>query len=221
MNNSPDVQTPILIRKYKPDDRQEVRRIVYETSFLEKAELFFREKEILADSLTLYFTDYEPESSFVACSDGKVVGYLIGVKDTRRMNSTLLSKVYPKIFLKALKHGIFFKKEHRGFFYNFFKALLAGEFSVPSFDKEFPAAFHINIDKQFRGRGLGEKLINSFLEYLKENGITAVHLSTMSEESKEFFIKMKFKVLHQSSRTYLRYRLGHDFLVYTLGRKID
>ena len=56
-----------LIRPYQKEDRPSVRRISCETAFLD-ADLhdFFSDEEILADALTLYFTDYEPESCFVA-----------------------------------------------------------------------------------------------------------------------------------------------------------
>lgn len=57
----------VSIRKYKAQDRQAIRDICYDTAFLgESASVFFDAKEILADFVTLYFTDYEPESCFVS-----------------------------------------------------------------------------------------------------------------------------------------------------------
>ena len=74
-----------IIRQFKPEDRGSVRDISWETAFLgEPADAFFSGKEILADFLTQYFTDYEPGSCFVAVSANRVVGYLIGSTDCRK-----------------------------------------------------------------------------------------------------------------------------------------
>ena len=55
------------IRAYKAGDRRKVREISYDTAFMgESPEDFFDEEEIPADEVTLYYTDYEPESVFVA-----------------------------------------------------------------------------------------------------------------------------------------------------------
>ena len=72
----------IVIRKFNSKDRNGIRGISCDTAFLGKPRTdFFDDDEILADALTLYFTDYEPGSCFVAVYGEKVVGYLVGAKD--------------------------------------------------------------------------------------------------------------------------------------------
>ena len=62
-----------LIRKYKKEDKKSVRRIACDTAFMgEPCEKFFNGRDFLADILILYFTDYEPESCFVAELNDKV-----------------------------------------------------------------------------------------------------------------------------------------------------
>lgn len=41
---------------------------------------FFLGGEILADLLMKYYTDYEPESIFIAKTDNRMTGYLLGCK---------------------------------------------------------------------------------------------------------------------------------------------
>ncbi|MCR4337661.1 MAG: GNAT family N-acetyltransferase, partial [Candidatus Omnitrophica bacterium] len=75
----------VHIRQYQPSDRAAVRRINYETAFLGYAPKLFDSPELVADGLTLYFTDWEPESCFVIEDQGRVVGYVMGTKDVRKM----------------------------------------------------------------------------------------------------------------------------------------
>ena len=69
----------ISVRPYAPRDRAVVRRLCCETGFLGKPiDPIFEDRELFADYLTAYYTDIEPESSFVLEQDGVVKGYLLG-----------------------------------------------------------------------------------------------------------------------------------------------
>ena len=51
------------IRKYREKDRKAIRDISVKTSFLgNPIEFFVNDKELIADVLTRFYTDYEPES---------------------------------------------------------------------------------------------------------------------------------------------------------------
>ncbi len=53
----------ILDRVIKENNLKKVRKISWDTALLgESGSIFFDNEEILSDVLTLYFTDYEPES---------------------------------------------------------------------------------------------------------------------------------------------------------------
>ncbi len=84
-----------VIRPYQGKDREAIRKIAFDTAFMgEPAEVFFTDQEVLADILTDYFTDHEPESLFVAESGGAIVGYLLGAKDSARVS---------RIFIKIIR----------------------------------------------------------------------------------------------------------------------
>ena len=106
----------VLIRSYRKVDRPSLRMISFETAFLGRpADAFFNDPEILADFLTLYFTDHEPASSFVAEVDGSVVGYLIGAKNERALDRIFLLNILPRLFLKAFLRGTFFNRKNSAF----------------------------------------------------------------------------------------------------------
>lgn len=88
----------IIIRPFRKDDRESVRRISCETAFWGKnRKNIFADDEILADALTMYFTDYEPESCFVA-SVGEVCFYtsIFGSYGYRHKVNELLLELFQK-----------------------------------------------------------------------------------------------------------------------------
>ena len=76
---------------------------------------------------------------------------------------------------------------------------------------------HINIDKAFRGRNIGRKLIEYYLKFLKEKNIPGVHFGVMSESAKDFFIKLGFNILFVRRRSYLKYYFGNYITYYIFG----
>ena len=74
-----DETSQYSIRGYKASDRIAVRKLCCATGFLgAPIDPVFQDRELFADFLTTYYTDHEPESSFVLEVDGEIRGYLLG-----------------------------------------------------------------------------------------------------------------------------------------------
>jgi GNAT superfamily N-acetyltransferase len=211
----------ILIRKFNVHDRLDVRRISCETAFLENAGRSLFDSEILADSLTLYFTDYEPGSCFVAVDNDRVVGYLTGASDIAMMNRIIMRRIAPGLIFKALRKGIFLRENNNIFLLNLLMSYIKGEFFMPDFSKKFPAILHINIDKNHERQGVGSRLIGQYLNFLRTKGVFGVHLCTISERGKTFFMKQGFSILFQGKRSYLRRYVKKNIPCYILGRMLS
>ncbi len=210
-----------VIRKYAPDDRSAVRRISVQTALMgERGTVFFDDDEIMADVLTVYFTDHEPESCFVAECEGRVAGYILGCRDVKRMEKIFGARILPSLLLKAFCRGTFFRGKNLQFLFHVFLSLLKGEFRAPVFSKEYPAALHINIDKEFRAAGVGSALIRAYLGELKRQAVAGVHFATMSETAALFFEKNGFRRLFSGRRSYFRYFLGRDVLLAIYGMRL-
>ncbi len=212
----------IIIREYKKIDKTAIRKIACDTAFMgEPAEKFFTGREFLADFLTLYHTDYEPQSTFIAEKEGKVIGYLTGAKNEKRMDLIFIVKVLPKAILKLIFKGYIFKKNSFLFIlFNIF-SFLKGEFYAPAFiKKDYPAILHINIDKNYRSSGIGGRLVEAYLSYLKKEKIKGVHLTTQSEKSFKFFEKVGFKILYETKRSYFKHILKKSIRYFYYGRKL-
>src|SRR5438093_8258122 len=87
----------LLIRNFERRDRDAVRRLCCETGFLGKPiDPVFEDRELFANFLTGYYTDWEPESAFVLETGGEVKGYLLG---SRRPLRHQLYSIYQNVVL--------------------------------------------------------------------------------------------------------------------------
>jgi GNAT superfamily N-acetyltransferase len=210
-----------IIRKYQKQDRQAVRDIAWDTAFIgESAEAFFSDKEVLADLLTQYFTDFEPESCFVAESKGEVLGYIIGSVDTGKLGMISFTKIVPKLLIKIFARNTLLNKKNLACFSNILKSFIKNEFFSKDLNAVYPATFHINIKEKFRHLGIGSNLMAAYLNYLKALNIRGVRLATYSQESGRFFMKNGFTLIYQRPRTYFEYLGKNDLKVSVFGRKI-
>ena len=210
----------ITVRPFLAPDRAAVRRICYETSFLENPRLYTDDCDVVADVMTAYSTDREPQACFVAVCDGQVVGYCVGVKDLNRMNQVFFKKMLWKIIYRAVKRGTFFKLQTWQFLASTLSCFFKGEFRFPDFSRQYPASLHINIAREFRGHNIGRRLIEEYVRFLRQHKISGVLVSVMTESGKNFFVKNGFEVLFETRRSLFRYRLGRSVPQYLLGRGI-
>jgi ribosomal protein S18 acetylase RimI-like enzyme len=211
----------IVIRNYQNEDRQAIRDIAFNTALVgEPATEFLEDKEMVADILTAYFTDREPESCFVAETGEKVAGYITGAKNAQAMHTAFSLSILPRILARAFTSPVLLKKGNRVSVYNFIRSVFKGEFHIPDIYKEYPAMLHINIAGEYRGRGIGAKLMSVYLEYLKSNNIPGVHLVAMSEEGAAFFRKEGFELLSEHKRSCFRHVLHRDVPVFIYGKRI-
>src|ERR1017187_5798231 len=90
------------IRSYRASDREAVRRLCCQTGFLgEPIDPVYEDHELFADFLTTYYTDKEPESSFVLEINGEICGYLLGSRKPLR-NQFYAFRQNLRLFVRAL-----------------------------------------------------------------------------------------------------------------------
>jgi GNAT superfamily N-acetyltransferase len=186
----------------------------------DSAALFFQGQEVISDAFSLYFTDYEPGSCFVAEINAQIAGYLIGAKRKVCAEAVFNGQLALPLFLKALKSGIFLKINNLIFIFSSLKDLLINGIKTPDFSREYPATFHLNIKAGFRGQELGARLIAAYLNYLKKEKISGVHLATMSERAANFFLAQGFSQLYKGQRSYFRHILHRNVPLYIFGKRL-
>lgn len=207
------------IRCYQERDRRAIREISIQSSIFGEYRNAVFDDEILADLLTAYFTDYEPTSCFVAERRGYVIGYILGTKDVRKMHHVLKQKIIPGVVKDLFLKGQLFQKKNFLLIKNLIFSYFNGEFNVPDFTREYPAALHVNIASQSRGHNIGSFLVNHFLLFLKREKVSGIHFGVLSERAKKFFLKLDFEILFTGKYTFLSYLTGETLPHYVIGKK--
>jgi ribosomal protein S18 acetylase RimI-like enzyme len=189
---------PTRIRPYAAADRSAVRFICAETADSGRpAEMFFSDRETIADMVTRYYTDHEPESLWVVDCEGEAVGYLSGTVDTRRMQRIARLHVYPRAAVAAFLRGDFLRSEG-------WRLLLCALRTAPGLRSAmlgveragFPAHMHINLLPAFRGRGHGALLLQAFITELAKRGVGGLHAAVREDNRSAcaFFERKGFRV---------------------------
>ena len=95
-----------VVRPYRPTDREAIRWICCETADRgDPIEPLFPYRAVAADLLTRYYTDEEPEATWVAESEGRIVGYLTGALQSRRYERLMRWPIIPRAVCAAILHG--------------------------------------------------------------------------------------------------------------------
>lgn len=103
-------KTDIRILNYQIEYRKAIREISLEHSIFRECWHTIFDDEILADLLTVYFTDYEPASCFVAEEKECVIGYVLGTKDVRKMHRVFRRKIVSDLVKKHSNGDSFFRR---------------------------------------------------------------------------------------------------------------
>lgn len=172
----------ITLRKYKPEDKEQLRKICIETSRLPI------ETQSQRDFLLLlyndYYTEVEPDNCIVAADEDDIpVGYIICAQNF---------KAYVKTFSK------FYLPEIKELGYDFFIQAVMEMAGHSLYARKYPAHLHIDILDICQGQGVGTKLIAELKENLKKKGINSLMLSCGADNTGaiRFYKRNDFKVLN-------------------------
>ncbi|HEY5037209.1 MAG TPA: hypothetical protein VII74_08780 [Chthoniobacterales bacterium] len=190
----------IVIRSYRPTDRAAVRELCCRTGFLGKPiDPVYEDRELFADFLTTWYTDHEPESSFVIESNGEICGYLLG---SRR---PLLNQLYSfqqnvVLFIRALLRYPRYNLRSRRFIR---WMIMNGWREVPAAPRRTPH-FHINLLPAARKISTTRALMSAYLSYLYRCGEKRVYGQIVTFESRrgeKMFERYGFKVMNRAEIT--------------------
>src|SRR5215471_11188398 len=204
-------EAPFNIRSFRKTDREAVRRLCCDTGFLGlPIDPVYEDRQLFADFLTTYYTDWEPESSFVIEKDGEIRGYLLGSRKPLR------NQLY--LFLQKLL--LFFKTLPRYFRYNgasrrfVLWILMNGWREVPAAPRRVPH-FHINLLPDARKMSTTRALMSAYLSYLYRCGEKHVYGQIVTFDSRrgeQLFELAGFKVLNRAEIT--KYKAFYPQSVY-------
>ena len=162
----------VVIRYYRPSDREGVRKICADTSakiYTVKPKL----RECMCNMYVDYYIEQEPENVLVAeeATSGYICGYIVASTDPdnfiekqKRLYSPLIRK----------------KRAYLGWF----NSICA--FVSAKLDKLYGGGFHINVAPDRQGEGLGAKLLTSMGVHLKNRGVKFMYLVTKNRKTRGY-----------------------------------
>jgi len=163
------LQKSVKLRPYEERDRESVRRICCDTAFMgEKIDTVFRDRDIFADIIAEPYLRYEPEWTWVAESQGRIVGFLMSsVSRYFHVNRMRTSAPAVAKLIFKLNRGLYADHPRSE---RFARWLLFKSWKEKTSHPKGAAHMHYDIMKGFRSAGLGWVMWQTFERALKAQG---------------------------------------------------
>ena len=189
--NEQHLGSGVLLRAAKNTDLPDLLRVCLETGDSGKdATHLHKLTDLVGDIYVAPYVMHEPDFAYVLVSEERVVGYLLGVLDTKSFESILVDEYWP--ITKAKYQQI--KTELTDYDRELLKELDKQGFSDDLLITKYPSHLHIDIVESHQGAGYGKLMIAFLLEELKAAGSTGVHLhmSASNDRARSFYKKFGF-----------------------------
>ena len=192
----------LRIRRYRRRDRAQIRHIICATALRGRPlAAFFEDEQVLVKLFMDYYLSYEPESCFVAESEGRVVGYIVGCTDSRRYQRVVLFRYGPQLLARLLLRLVTARYRRLGTYRTLWWALVRAWREVPAADlRQFPAHVHLGVAPELRTAGaafyvcvvrLGDALIGD----LRARGVRGLH-GQIAEPGAQDFLSERIQTLY-------------------------
>ncbi len=182
----------ICVRNARPEDHESIRAIC-QRSVLRgyPTERIFEDPEIVSRLFADYYILYESESCFVAEVNGRVVGYALACKDTRRYLRVLVWRILPGILFRIVKNILLGRYRRPETYRVFWWVLTRAWREIPSVSwRAYPGHVHVNVDPAFTEEKLallkiGARLGEVVIAHLRDAGVRGIQGAVAEEEGDE------------------------------------
>jgi hypothetical protein len=202
-----------VIRPYRPEDRDVLRAICADTGFLgQPIDPVFEDRELFADYLTSYYTDAEPESTFVCEFNGEVKGYLMGCRLPKR-KAGYERRLLPGLVVRGLWR--YFTRPYKATSRKYVRWILTQARKENPFTPPDIPHFHFNVLPEARNVRSTVVMVDKFLQHLIDHGEKQVYAQVVTYESRRgdrMFARYGFRVIDQREVT--KYRDYHPEKIY-------
>lgn len=180
----------IEIRPYKPSDLDSLYTICLKTGDSGKdATCKYKDPKLLGHLYSAPYAVLEPELTFIVTLDGTPSGYILGTKNSNEFYNRSEAEWFPALRKKYLlpeaddvsPDANIIRLIHNG--YVFKKELT-----------DYPAHLHIDLLPNTQGKGIGKRIMQVFIDKLKELNVPALHLEVGKKNlaAVGFYKKMGF-----------------------------
>jgi ribosomal protein S18 acetylase RimI-like enzyme len=181
----------VLLRAANISDLPELLRVCLETGDSGKdATHLHKLPNLVGEIYVAPYVIHEPKFAYALLAGERVVGYLLGVLDTKAFEDVLLEKYWPIAKAKYQKIDSELTPSDQ----ELIKELNKQGFSDGSLTAKYPSHLHIDIVEAHQGAGYGKSMIAFLLDELKLAGSSGVHLhmSASNDRARGFYKKFGF-----------------------------
>lgn len=181
------------IRKYKPDDREQLRYIAMETAWdgYKKSD---KKRETVAIMYNDYFTKYESDNIFVAVDKNDVpVGYVICSTDYDLFMQKNNEEFLPKAMSLYKPIGIV-------------HLMLVS--ALKQIDFNHRVHLHIDLLSKAQHQGLGTKLLDELSNHLYQNGYEYMVVCSIDKHADSYNFYKKYGFVTYKNHLFGRATLG-------------
>lgn len=178
----------MAIRMYEPKDYEQIINICLDT--YDKEEQKTPLNQYVKQMFCLYYIEKEPENCVVVTDENDVaMGYVYGASDYDSYHKNM--KEYLER-IAEINDGIFIADAQ------------VEMYNHDIYKEEYPAHLHIDIFGEFRSKGYGSAMIDTFCNNLKEKGIKGVMLIVGYDNvrAQKFYEKNGFTLLNAKKTGY-------------------
>ncbi|MEE9431151.1 MAG: GNAT family N-acetyltransferase [Melioribacteraceae bacterium] len=183
----------LKIRKYHPSDI----KILYNISLLtsnkgKDVELLNDEPNLIGDLFVAPYVKLEPDLCFVLTLNDEPCGYILGTKDSEKFYLNCEENYFP-----SLREKYKYLPQENSTRYAILKRVIQIGHKPKENFKSYPAHLHINILPIAKGKGMGKKLMNEFIDELRNKNVPGLHLKVGKTNTNaiQFYSHIGFEII--------------------------
>lgn len=202
----------ISIRHYKVSDQASVLGISADTAYFgDPVEAFLEDRQLYNDSFARYYTEHEASMLWVADGSDGLVGFLLGCADTTTQAHAWRKYILRRVLIRAMSGKYQLGRKTASFAWGMLIGAIRGE-KLRIDMEEYPAHLQIDVRQEYRGEGVGRRLIESYLDQLRAMKVSGVHLETTSQNKAacHLYEKVGFQLLDESSSHFWSRKFGWE-----------
>lgn len=202
--------TPLTVRPYRPEDADALADVCVRTGHDGgDARGHLRDPEVLPAIFATPYVAFDPGLAFVADDGKRAVGYILGTADTAAFFAAFRDRWLPTVAERFPEpagppedaDGAMRLLLHHP------ERMMDAEIT-----RDYPAHLHIDLLPEAQRRGVGRRLMDTYLAALRDRGVPGVHLgvSTRNTGARAFYARLGFRELRPPEPGALSVYLGRE-----------